>query len=543
MRTESEKGLPVTRYRLENFEENIARLNAYLDTHDPSNLCAVFDVGTKATRLLVGSKKLPSTEMWKKTTFFNDGQRFPLGLDFDLFRGRLDIKSSGALEGVCFFLESYARLLNGRGMPKENMHGVGTAVFRWMNNQDEVTAHIRRHAGFDIHVLKPFDEAYLSCLSIFHTYTLGNPDQASFGLDDVILLFDQGGGSTEVSCFRPKGDAAAGKLDSLHDFGTVTLQRTFFDTREEGSEGNGPPDPTRNRNRISTQFGKVKEQLRKRVAEWPGFPDLRHDGAKIHAYGMGTALSKCLRGGNVFSQHNRTLTIEGMDAVLARECQDLERSSQQVKTLYAALKKEEELGGKAISDKLVLLYGLPVYQELLLKFGLDHLRFAGFGLRFGAYIAVCGGQRLNHLSPQEVADGMTGLAPNQTTVYLAHSSADRAMAERITEGLRKAGIGVWLDKNELRVGDRIISQMGAGIRSSRFMAVMISKESNKSDWVREEWEAKLADDKKTGRNSLLPIVVDDCDVPPFLDTRLCADFRSDYEAGLKDLLTAIFRLR
>ncbi len=528
----------MPRYQLENFQQNVARLLGYLKRNDPLNLCAIFDIGTKATKLLVGPKKPPTRETWNSSAFFNDGQLFPLGADFDLWKNRLDVKRSGALEGVCYFVETYRKVLSEMGVPVENIHGVGTAVFRWMNNQEEVVNYIR-NAGLDVHILNAQDEAYLSGLSIFHTYTFGTSDQHAFGTDDVILLFDQGGGSTEVSYFRPKGESKGRNLDSLHEFGTVSLQRMFFEPPPKAGDS-GPPDPAMNRSRISTQFREVKEYLGNRVAAWPGFPELLGDRLKIHAYGMGTALSKCLRGGNSFSQHNRLLTIRDMDEALSRSCLDLDNSKQWVKTLFAALKEEQGTRGKELSDRLVMLYGLPVYQQLLLKFGLDRLQFAGFGLRYGAYFAVCYGRRLNDLGESKDENSSERqFASEPIQVFLSHTSADNKIAKRVAEDLQQAGIDVWLDEAEVKAGDRIIAKMAEGIRKSKFLVVILSEKSQESNWVEKEVGVMLHEEVESGEKRVIPIRLDGSKLPSFLADKAYADFRTDYKSGFEDLIRAI----
>jgi exopolyphosphatase/pppGpp-phosphohydrolase len=531
----------MPRYNLENFSQNLARLQEYLDRNDdPSNLCAVFDIGTKATKLLVGPKIGFTKETWNSSAFFNDGQLFPLGSDYDLFRGRLDIKSSGALEGVCYFIETYRTLLSQKGIPVENMHGVGTAVFRWMNNQKEVVSHIRNYAGFDIHILQPEDEAFFSGLAIHHTYKFGATGQETLGDNDVILLFDQGGGSTEVSYFYSTGKTKGEHVrthDSLHQFGTVSLQKMFFELKKK--EDSGAPDPTMNRNRISTQFGRIKDYLVERVADWPGFPELRDDKVRIHAYGMGTALSKCLGRGNSYALHNRVLTIRDMDETLARQCRELDNSSQQVRTLYAALKQEQAARGKALSDRLVMLYGLPVYQELLRKFGLDRLRFAGFGLRYGVYFGDVLGLKFDEFLSTSKADNSSMKQPEPIQVFLSHSSADSALAKRICEGLKNAGYGVYFYEDEKRVGHNFVEKIGEEVDKSEFVAVMVSKKSHESKWLAKEVSMKLAEEVKTGRVCVLPIKVDECELPPLLADKNYADFRTDYQSGLEELLNTL----
>ena len=38
-----------------------------------------------------------------------------------------------------------------------------------------------------------------------------------------------------------------------------------------------------------------------------------------------------------------------------------------------------------LKDSVLLVYGLPVYQEVLRRFGLDKLRVCGYGLRYGVF--------------------------------------------------------------------------------------------------------------------------------------------------------------
>jgi hypothetical protein len=315
----------------------------------------------------------------------------------------------------------------------------------------------------------------------------------------------------------------------------------FFDLRDKDTEDRGAPDPTKNQNRISTQFARVKKHLIERVAEWPGFPELHRDNVRIHAYGMGTALSKCLGRGSIFALHNRVLTIRDMDETLARQSRELDTSRQEVRTLFAALKQEQAARGKALSDRLVMLYGLPVYQELLRKFGLDRLRFAGFGLRYGVYFGVGLGLKFDEFLSTAKADDSARrhIGSEPIRIFLSHSSADNELARRISEGLHNAGIGVWLAEAEIRPGESFVAKIAEGLSKSRFVAVIVSKKSHESNWVSQEMNVKLNEQVKTGRVCVLPLLAEDCALPTLLTDSDYIDFRTDHKSGLEDLLAAI----
>ena len=75
---------------------------------------------------------------------------------------------------------------------------------------------------------------------------------------------------------------------------------------------------------------------------------------------------------------------------------------------------------------------------------------------------------------------------------------------------------------------------------SQIVAVMLSKDSVDSDWVQDEWQGKQEKARKTGgKDCVLPILVDDCELPTTLSHRNYVDFRTDYQSGLKELLETL----
>jgi hypothetical protein len=65
---------------------------------------------------------------------------------------------------------------------------------------------------------------------------------------------------------------------------------------------------------------------------------------------------------------------------------------------------------------------------------------------------------------------------------------------------------------------------------------VLSPAAVRSSWVREELNAALMRQVASAGTFLLPVLVEDCDVPPLLAHRRFADFRRDYDAGLAELL-------
>ena len=98
---------------------------------------------------------------------------------------------------------------------------------------------------------------------------------------------------------------------------------------------------------------------------------------------------------------------------------------------------------------------------------------------------------------------------------------------------------MWFDQWEIRVGDSLLGRIGGGIRSNDFLMVLLSPDSVKSEWVKKELSEAMSREIAEKRVVVLPVLVRDCEIPPFLTDKRYADFRADYERGLDELIEAI----
>jgi TIR domain len=111
------------------------------------------------------------------------------------------------------------------------------------------------------------------------------------------------------------------------------------------------------------------------------------------------------------------------------------------------------------------------------------------------------------------------------SVFLSHSHADNAIAKLLARDLRAAGVKVWIDEAESQVGDSLIHNLGQAIDKTDFLAVLLSGDSVKSEWVLREVAVAMTEEITGRRIRVLPLVVGDCELPPFLRDKIYADFR------------------
>lgn len=124
-------------------------------------------------------------------------------------------------------------------------------------------------------------------------------------------------------------------------------------------------------------------------------------------------------------------------------------------------------------------------------------------------------------------------------VFISHSSKDKQFARWLSIDLANSGHRPWLDEWEIRAGDSIPTQIGLGIEDCDFVLVLLSKNSTSSHWVEREWQAKFWNEVNVNKVMVIPVLVEDCEIPILLQTKKYADFRTDYTGGLETLLASL----
>lgn len=93
----------------------------------------------------------------------------------------------------------------------------------------------------------------------------------------------------------------------------------------------------------------------------------------------------------------------------------------------------------------------------------------------------------------------------QYDVFISHASEDKELLVRpLAEALRDAGLSVWYDEFELRIGDSLRRKIDSGLANSRFGIVVLSQAFFSKGWTNYELDG-LVTRAVTGEQVLLPI--------------------------------------
>jgi tetratricopeptide (TPR) repeat protein len=125
-------------------------------------------------------------------------------------------------------------------------------------------------------------------------------------------------------------------------------------------------------------------------------------------------------------------------------------------------------------------------------------------------------------------------------IFISYNHLDRNFAERLAQDLKAAGLSVWWDEWEIKVGDSIVQKVSDGIEQSAYLAVILSPHSAQAPWVKKELNSALMGQLSAERKIIiLPLKIAECEIPILLSEIYWADFTQDYHAGIRKLLGAI----
>lgn len=128
---------------------------------------------------------------------------------------------------------------------------------------------------------------------------------------------------------------------------------------------------------------------------------------------------------------------------------------------------------------------------------------------------------------------------SQKVVFLSHSSKDKPFIRQLAADLANVNILVWLDEQQIKVGDSINDKISQGLAESDYFVIAMSDNSTKSEWVKRELNSALIQEIESKKVKILPIKLSDCDFPPLIKDKKYADFTKSYKSGLNELIKAM----
>jgi hypothetical protein len=140
---------------------------------------------------------------------------------------------------------------------------------------------------------------------------------------------------------------------------------------------------------------------------------------------------------------------------------------------------------------------------------------------------------------EDILPEMRNPRQNFAPVFLSHTSHDKPFARQLRTDLMERGVAkVWIDEAEIKVGESLLEKIQQALKDTKYFAIILSPKALESNWVRKELEYAMHREIASDGASIIPILYEDCEIPPFLAGKLYADFRDPtrHGAGVELLL-------
>lgn len=124
-------------------------------------------------------------------------------------------------------------------------------------------------------------------------------------------------------------------------------------------------------------------------------------------------------------------------------------------------------------------------------------------------------------------------------IFISYSHRDKEFVDKLALILIDKRIRVFVDRWEMKLGDSITNKVQDAISDASFLMIILSKNSVESDWCKREITSALMLELERKRIVLLPILIEECEIPLFLRDKYYADFRTSFDDGLKTVLESL----
>ncbi|WP_066794511.1 toll/interleukin-1 receptor domain-containing protein [Sphingomonas soli] len=141
--------------------------------------------------------------------------------------------------------------------------------------------------------------------------------------------------------------------------------------------------------------------------------------------------------------------------------------------------------------------------------------------------------------PLEDLRMMVANASPPAKIFVSYSSRDEATASRIVERLKALGFAVIYAETDLLVGDSIPGYINDALTNMDYLVLLMSPASVASVFVRDEFEGAKSLEWARRRVTILPALIEECQIPAILAPKKYADFRGSFDLGMQQLLKSL----
>jgi len=117
-------------------------------------------------------------------------------------------------------------------------------------------------------------------------------------------------------------------------------------------------------------------------------------------------------------------------------------------------------------------------------------------------------------------------------IFISYSSRDKSIAMRLAATLNLCAVDTWFADWELEPGEKLAMRLNKALEDSRYIAILITKNYNKTVWTKLEYVTAQGREEKEKRTVMLPLIMGGGRIPEFIEEKIYVDLRNDFFSGI-----------
>lgn len=123
-------------------------------------------------------------------------------------------------------------------------------------------------------------------------------------------------------------------------------------------------------------------------------------------------------------------------------------------------------------------------------------------------------------------------------IFISYSTRNKKRALKLADELKNRGVEVWFDDWDLPAGHKLLDSIYSGIKESDYFVLILTKNSVKSNYVKEELDIAKQEEIEKGDTKIIPLLFEKCEIPIHLKTKKYINFRN-FDRGMEELIKNI----
>ena len=128
------------------------------------------------------------------------------------------------------------------------------------------------------------------------------------------------------------------------------------------------------------------------------------------------------------------------------------------------------------------------------------------------------------------------------TIFINFLHCDKAFADKLVILVSQRNLDCCIEHCEFSEGESLIKKIEAADDGTSAILVVLSKESAASAWCKEGLSAGLMRELDDKRAVIIPVLLEDCEIPGFAQGRQIADFHKDVDAGMHSIVEKVSKV-